>query len=185
MPIKSDNWIRRMSEEHGMIEPFEAHQVKDGNISYGLSSYGYDIRVASEFKVFTNVHSVIVDPKNFDDRSFVDVNEARVHHPTQLLRACSHRGVFPDSSRRLGRLRGEEHVRAVWHHRKRDSVGTHLVRVSHAGDLEHDTAPGEDLRGGGYRPAPLPRRGRRAERGLRRDRNGKYQDQIGVTLPKL
>ena len=75
MPIKSDHWIRRMCEEHGMIEPFEPTQVKDGNISYGLSSYGYDIRVAAEFKVFTNVHNVIVDPKNFDDRSFVDVNE--------------------------------------------------------------------------------------------------------------
>jgi len=63
-----------MSEEHGMIEPFEPNQVKQGNISYGLSSYGYDIRVAPEFKVFTNVHNVIVDPKKFDDRSFVDVN---------------------------------------------------------------------------------------------------------------
>ena len=63
-----------MCEEHGMIDPFEPRQVKDGNISYGLSSYGYDIRVAPEFKVFTNVHNVIVDPKNFDERSFVDVN---------------------------------------------------------------------------------------------------------------
>lgn len=76
MSIKSDNWIRRMAEEHGMIDPFEPRQVKDGNISYGLSSYGYDIRVAQEFKVFTNVHNVVVDPKHFDDRSFVDVNEA-------------------------------------------------------------------------------------------------------------
>ncbi len=75
MPIKSDNWIKKMSEEHAMIEPFEADQVRGGKISYGLSSYGYDIRVAPEFKVFTNVHSVIVDPKKFDDRSFVDINE--------------------------------------------------------------------------------------------------------------
>ena len=74
MPIKSDHWIRQMSEDHAMIEPFEPNQVKEGNISYGLSSYGYDIRVAPEFKVFTNVHNVIVDPKQFDDRSFVDVN---------------------------------------------------------------------------------------------------------------
>jgi len=57
-----------------MIEPFEAGQVRGGNISYGLSSYGYDIRVAPEFKVFTNVHNLIVDPKAFDDRSFVDID---------------------------------------------------------------------------------------------------------------
>src|SRR5687768_2283028 len=75
MPIKSDRWIRRMSQEHRMIEPFEAGQVRDGVISYGLSSYGYDIRVAPEFKVFTNVFNVVVDPKHFDPRSFVDVNE--------------------------------------------------------------------------------------------------------------
>jgi len=74
MPIKSDKWIRRMCEEHRMIEPFETGQVRDGKISYGLSSYGYDIRVSSEFKVFTNVHNSIVDPKNFDDRSFVDIS---------------------------------------------------------------------------------------------------------------
>ena len=75
MSIKNDRWIRRMAEEHGMIEPFEAGQVREGTISYGLSSYGYDIRVAPEFKVFTNVHNVVVDPKEFDARSFVDVNE--------------------------------------------------------------------------------------------------------------
>ena len=73
MPIKSDKWIRRMCEEKGMIEPFEGGQVRDGCISYGLSSYGYDIRVSSEFKVFTNVHNALVDPKNFDDRSFLDI----------------------------------------------------------------------------------------------------------------
>ena len=62
-----------MALEHGMIEPFEDRQVRDGVISYGLSSYGYDIRVADEFKVFTNINSTVVDPKNFDARSFVDV----------------------------------------------------------------------------------------------------------------
>jgi dCTP deaminase len=74
MPIKSDKWIRRMCEEHRMIEPFERGQVRQGVISYGLSSYGYDIRVAPDFKVFTNVHNALVDPKNFDDRSFVDIH---------------------------------------------------------------------------------------------------------------
>jgi dCTP deaminase len=71
--IKSDRWIRKMALEHRMIEPFEDRQVRDGVVSYGLSSYGYDIRVADEFKVFTNINSTVVDPKNFDERSFVDV----------------------------------------------------------------------------------------------------------------
>ena len=71
--IKSDRWIRQMALEHGMIEPFEDRQVREGVVSYGLSSYGYDIRVADEFKVFTNVYSTVVDPKNFDPKSFVDI----------------------------------------------------------------------------------------------------------------
>lgn len=72
MSIKSDKWIKRMAVEHQMIAPFEEGQVRNGVISYGLSSYGYDIRVANEFKIFTNVNTAIVDPKNFDERSFVD-----------------------------------------------------------------------------------------------------------------
>jgi len=71
--IKADRWIRKMALEQGMIEPFEDRQVRQGVISYGLSSYGYDIRVADEFKVFTNINNTVVDPKNFDDRSFVDM----------------------------------------------------------------------------------------------------------------
>jgi dCTP deaminase len=73
MAIKSDKWIRRMALEHKMIEPFAEKQVRDGVISYGVSSYGYDIRIADEFKIFTNINSTIVDPKNFDARSFVDI----------------------------------------------------------------------------------------------------------------
>ena len=73
MTIKSDRWIKQMALEHGMIEPFEEKQMREGVISYGLSSYGYDIRVADEFKIFTNVNTTIVDPKHFDSRSFVDV----------------------------------------------------------------------------------------------------------------
>ena len=61
-----------MALEHRMIEPFEASQVRDGGISYGLSSYGYDIRVADEFKIFTNINNTVIDPKDFDARSFVD-----------------------------------------------------------------------------------------------------------------
>ncbi|MGE4619498.1 MAG: dCTP deaminase [Planctomycetota bacterium] len=82
MSVKPDRWIRRMAVEHGMIEPFTPEQVREGQsdsgepqrvISYGISSYGYDLRVADEFKVFTNVHGSVVDPKSFDDRSFVDI----------------------------------------------------------------------------------------------------------------
>jgi dCTP deaminase len=72
MSIKSDRWIRRMAREHAMIEPFVDGQVREGAISYGVSSYGYDMRVAPEFRIFTNVLSVIVDPKHFDARSFVE-----------------------------------------------------------------------------------------------------------------
>ena len=77
MAIKSDKWIRRMAESEGMIEPFEPGQVRQQGgekiISFGTSSYGYDVRCADEFKVFTNIHSATVDPKAFDERSFVDV----------------------------------------------------------------------------------------------------------------
>jgi dCTP deaminase len=77
MAVKSDRWIRRMAAEYKMIEPFEPGQVKevDGRkvVSYGTSSYGYDVRCADEFKLFTNVYSAIVDPKKFDDKSFVDM----------------------------------------------------------------------------------------------------------------
>jgi dCTP deaminase len=72
MGLKPDNWIRKMVLERRMIEPFADRQVRDGVISFGVSSYGYDIRVADEFKIFTNVYSAIVDPKHFDPRSMVD-----------------------------------------------------------------------------------------------------------------
>ncbi len=73
MSIKSDKWIRQQAKEHGMIEPFSEKQVNQGCISYGLSSYGYDLRVSNEFKIFTNVNSAVIDPKSFDERSFVNV----------------------------------------------------------------------------------------------------------------
>ncbi|HET6464696.1 MAG TPA: dCTP deaminase [Nitrospiria bacterium] len=70
--IKSDRWIRKMANERGMISPFEEKQIRQGVISFGVSSYGYDIRIADEFKIFTNINTTIVDPKNFDLKSFVD-----------------------------------------------------------------------------------------------------------------
>jgi len=78
MSIKADKWIRKMAENEGMIEPFEPGQVRtnsndDRLISYGTSSYGYDVRCAPEFKIFTNINHAVVDPKDFDEKSFVDV----------------------------------------------------------------------------------------------------------------
>jgi dCTP deaminase len=72
MSIKPDKWITRMVKEYQMIEPYVESQVKDNTVSFGVSSYGYDIRIADEFKIFTNINSTIVDPKSFDPRSFVD-----------------------------------------------------------------------------------------------------------------
>jgi dCTP deaminase len=85
MSIKSDKWIRRMATEFGMIEPYEPNQIKEIEgkriISYGTSSYGYDIRCADEFKLFTNINSTIVDPKDFDSKNFVDVKGGYVIVP--------------------------------------------------------------------------------------------------------
>jgi dCTP deaminase len=72
MAVKNDRWIRRMALEHEMINPFADRQIREGVISFGVSAYGYDLRVADEFKIFTNVNSTIVDPKHFDERSFVE-----------------------------------------------------------------------------------------------------------------
>jgi len=72
MPVKADKWIRKMAREHRMIEPFADQQVRDGVISYGVSSYGYDMRVADEFRIFTNINSTVIDPKKFDPTSFVE-----------------------------------------------------------------------------------------------------------------
>ena len=73
MSIKPDAWIRRMATDHRMIEPFVEGQVRESVVSYGVSSYGYDVRVADEFKVFTNINTTVIDPKAFDPRSFVDL----------------------------------------------------------------------------------------------------------------
>lgn len=80
MPVKSDNWIKKMALTKNMIRPFSDKQITKG-ISYGLSSYGYDIRVADEFKVFTNVNSSIIDPKNFSENSFIDIKSSSILIP--------------------------------------------------------------------------------------------------------
>jgi len=90
MSLKSDRWIRRMAMEQDMINPFSEKQVAQTVISYGLSSYGYDLRVADEFKIFTNVNCTVVDPKNFDERSFVTVrSECAIVPPNSFALARS------------------------------------------------------------------------------------------------
>jgi dCTP deaminase len=88
--VKSDRWIRRMALDHDMINPFSEKQVGAGVISYGLSSYGYDLRVADEFKIFTNINSTVVDPKQFDERSFVTIrSEVAIIPPNSFALARS------------------------------------------------------------------------------------------------
>ena len=167
-----------------MIEPFEAGQVRDGCISYGLSSYGYDIRVAADFKVFTNVHNVIVDPKRFDDRSFVDIPED----------AC----IIPPNSFALGRT--VEYFRIP-----RDTLVVCVGKSTYARcGIIVNVTPLEPTWCGHLtleisNTTPLPAKiyanegiaqllflqGDRAPRIAYADRKGKYQDQKGVTLPKL
>src|SRR6202162_6062992 len=90
MAIKSDRWIRQQATDHQMIVPFSEKQVREGVISYGLSSYGYDLRVSDEFKIFTNVNSAIIDPKDFDERSFVTVSsECAIVPPNSFALARS------------------------------------------------------------------------------------------------
>ena len=90
MGLKPDHWITKMAREHRMIEPFVEDQVRDGVISYGVSSYGYDIRVADEFKIFTNVNSTIIDPKKFDPESLIDFKgEVCIIPPNSFVLATS------------------------------------------------------------------------------------------------
>jgi dCTP deaminase len=184
MPILSDNWIRTMSEQHGMIEPFEAGQVRDGAISYGLSSYGYDIRVAPEFKVFTNVHSVIVDPKHFDPRSFVDVNEptciippnsfalARTEEyfriPRNVLVVCVGKSTYA----RCGIIVNVTPLEPTWE-------GHLTLEISNTTPLPAKIYGREGI------AQLLFFEGNEEPSVAYADRNGKYQQQTGVTLPRM
>ena len=95
MSVKSDKWIRRMALEHRMIEPFCEKQVREGVISYGLSSYGYDIRIADEFKIFTNVNSHDRGSQELRPALLRRLQGRRLHHPAELLRAGPHGRVLP------------------------------------------------------------------------------------------
>jgi hypothetical protein len=175
MAIKSDRWIKKMALEHRMIDPFEDRQVRDGVISYGLSSYGYDIRVADEFKVFTNVNNALIDPKNFDPRSFVDIKADTVIVPPNSFALARTVEYFRIPARRPHRLPRQVHLRALRHHRQCHPLRARMGRHGHARDLEHDAAAGKGLRERRHRAgAVLPER--RAVRGLLRRQEGKVPE---------
>ena len=129
-----------MAREHRMIEPFEDRQVREGVISYGVSSYGYDMRVADEFRIFTNVNSTIVDPKHFDAKSFVEFKGDVCIVPPNSFALGALGGILPHSAQRADDLRGEIHLRALRHHRQRDAVRAGVGRLRHAGNQQHHAA---------------------------------------------
>ena len=189
MTIKSDKWIRKMAKEHNMIEPFETGQVRKGQnndklISYGTSSYGYDVRCSNEFKVFTNIHSATVDPKHFDENSFVDVVDdvcvippnsfalaSTIEYfriPRNVLTICLGKSTYA----RCGIIVNVTPLEPEWE-------GHVTLEFS-------NTTP---------RPAKIYANEGAAQfiflRGIEEpevnyaDRNGKYMKQVGVTLPKV
>ena len=177
--IKADKWIRKMALEHGMIEPFEDRQVREGVISYGLSSYGYDIRVADEFKVFTNINNTVVDPKNFDARSFVDMKTDVCIIPPNSFALAQDGRVFPHPARRPDGLRRQVHLRALRPDRQRHAVRARVGGLRHARDLEHDAAAGQGLRQRRHLAgAVLPER--RDLRGLLRGQEGQVPEAAGA-----
>ncbi len=184
MAIKSDRWIRRMAEEYGMIEPFESRQVRDGVVSYGLSSFGYDIRVADEFKVFTDVFSVVVDPKNFDPRSFVDIKAdhciippnsfalARTMEyfriPKDVLVVCLGKSTYA----RCGIIVNVTPLEPEWE-------GYLTLEISNTTPLPAKIYAQEGI------AQLLFFQGDEVPEITYAMRNGKYQRQVGVTLPRL
>jgi len=184
MTIQNDRWIRTMAQAHGMIEPFEADQVRDGTISYGVSSYGYDIRVAPEFKVFTNVHNVVVDPKEFDGRSFVDVTAdeciippnsfalARTVEyfriPRNILVLCVGKSTYA----RCGIIVNVTPLEPTWE-------GFLTLEISNTTPLPAKIYANEGI------AQLIFFQGNEEPETAYADRKGKYQGQTGVTLPKL
>jgi dCTP deaminase len=188
MSIKSDKWIRRMAASHGMIEPFEAGQVKSVNghsiVSYGTSSYGYDVRCAAEFKLFTNLNSTIVDPKNFDSNSFVEVKGdsciippnsfalARTVEyfriPRNVLTICLGKSTYA----RCGIIVNVTPLEPEWE-------GHVTLEFSNTTPL-----PAKIYANEGVAQMLFLESDEVCETSYR-DRGGKYQGQIGVTLPKI
>jgi dCTP deaminase len=184
MAIKSDNWIKRMALEHRMIEPFVENQVRQGVISYGLSSYGYDIRVADEFKVFTNINNTVVDPKAFDPRSFVDMKTdvcivppnsfalARTVEyfriPRDVLTVCLGKSTYA----RCGIIVNVTPFEPEWE-------GHVTIEISNTTPLPAKIYANEGIAQVLFFQSDEP-----CARSYK-DKKGKYQAQRGVTLPRL
>lgn len=184
MSIKPDHWIRKMALEHGMIEPFVDGQIREGVVSYGVSSYGYDIRVAKEFKVFTNVNTTIVDPKHFDDSSFVDfegdeciippnsfalsrtVEKFKI--PRGVLAICLGKSTYA----RCGLIVNVTPLEPEWE-------GYLTLEISNTTPLPARIYGGEGIAQLLFFESDEPCETSYA------DRKGKYQNQVDVTLPRL
>ena len=169
MGILCDTQIRELIG----IEPFEDNAKRPGKISYGVSSYGYDLRVGSVFKIFTNVNSEIVDPKHFSERSFVTVDTDEtgkdyVLIPPNSFALCETVETVEHAARLPGDLRRQEHLRPLRHHRERDADRAGVARQDHAGNQQHHPPAGQDLRQRGHRPVDLPQGRPRLCRQLRR-----------------
>jgi dCTP deaminase len=182
--IKSDRWIRQMALEHGMIEPFEDRQVREGVVSYGLSSYGYDIRVGDEFKIFTNINNTVIDPKNFDPRSFVDIkadvcivppNSFALAHtieyfriPRDILTICLGKSTYA----RCGIIVNVTPFEPEWE-------GTVTLEISNTTPLPAKIYANEGIAQVLFFQGDEPCEVSYA------DKKGKYLKQRGVTLPKV
>lgn len=184
MSIKPDHWIRKMALEQGMISPFEEKQVREGAISYGLSSYGYDIRVANEYKIFTNINTTIVDPKNFNNSSFVDfVGEVctippnsfalsrtveKFKIPRSTLAICVSKSTYA----RCGIIVNVTPLEPEWE-------GYLTLEISNTTPL-----PARIYSGEGIAQLLFLESDELCEISYA-DRKGKYQNQVDVTLPRL
>jgi dCTP deaminase len=184
MAIKSDRWIKRMALEQGMIEPFEDRQVRQGVVSFGLSSYGYDVRVADEFKVFTNVYNTVVDPKKFDAKSFVDIRAdvctippnsfalARTVEyfriPRDVLTVCLGKSTYA----RCGIIVNVTPFEPEWE-------GHVTIEISNTTPL-----PAKIYANEGIAQVIFFQSDEACEVSYK-DKSGKYQAQRGVTLPKI
>jgi dCTP deaminase len=184
MSIKADKWIRKMALEKRMIEPFEEKQVRKGVISYGLSSYGYDIRVADEFKLFTDIYSTLVDPKKFDPKSFVDIKAKSIiippnsfalartveyfRIPRNVLTVCLGKSTYA----RCGIIVNVTPFEPEWE-------GTATLEISNTTPLPAKIYANEGI------AQVLFFEGREEPEISYADKKGKYQAQHGVTLPRI
>ena len=182
--LKPDSWIREMCKKHKMVSPFVDKLVAKNKISYGLSSYGYDIRVADEFKVFTNVHNVLVDPKSFDSKSFVDIKApycivppnsfalARTIEYFKIPRNVTGLCIGKSTYARCGIVVNITPLEAEWE-------GYLTIEISNTTPLPAKIYSNEGIAQLLFLGSDEP-----CETSYK-DRKGKYQKQIGVTLPRI